>query len=160
PPSGVNRWDSASLMGNEVSEAADIRPDIGVYVPRPNTIAWVTIPLGSAMVIDPPAGATQDTVVICYFETWERHDRQLTPFATLVSIAGGRCHWHKIGSDQWKSYPTQSKAPLRLGDLVHVGEFDDYRGEVRIEQAHESLLCEWLAGCSDLAWHLRAQGRR
>ena len=80
--------------------------------------------------------------------------------ATLINIGGGRCHWREIGDDQWQSYPTQSKAPLRLGDLVRVGEFDDFVGEVRLGSACEAILLQWLGTSNDLSWDLRAQGRR
>src|SRR5947209_20063076 len=99
-----------------------------------------------------------DTFVTCYFETWERHERQQTPFATLVNIAGGRCRWRHTADGQWVSYPTQSKALLRLGDLVQVGEFDDYRGEVRLDPAHEPLLRQWLGTVADLSWERRGPG--
>ena len=142
------------MAGGPVPETGDIRPEIGVYVPRPNTIAWLTIPTGSAMVVDPPADARPDAVVTCYFETWERHQRQHTPFATLVTIAGGRCHWRQSADGRWASYPTQSKASLRLGDLVRVGAFDDYRGEVQLDPAHEGLVRQWLGTTADLSWEL------
>jgi hypothetical protein len=60
---------------------------------------------------------------------------------------------------QMQSYPTQSKAPLRLGDLVRVGVFDDYLGEVHLDSGCEPLLLGWLGAINDLAWELRAQGR-
>jgi hypothetical protein len=143
-----------------MSEMVEVRPEIGVYVPRPNTIAWLTIPPGSAMVVDPPPGATPTTEVTCYLETWERHDPRLTPFATLVNIAAGRCHWRRTTNEKWISYPTQSKAPLQLGDLVLIGVYDDYFGEVRFDPTHESLLRRWRGNVTDLAWDLRAPGRR
>jgi hypothetical protein len=146
-------------MPATVNESVEVRPEIGVYAPRPNTIAWLTIPPGSAMVVDPPPGATANTQVTCYFETWERHDPSDTPFANLVNIAAGRCHWRKSSEGEWTSYPTQSKAPLQLGDLVLIGVYDDHLGEVRLDPAHESLLRRWRGNVSDLASDLRASGR-
>ena len=129
---------------DEATDLTSIRPNIAVFVPRANTVASMTIPRGSAIVADPPLDATSDSFVVAFFETRERHSDNRTQLATLVNIAAGRCHWQLAADGSWSHYPIQSKAPLRFGDLIRVGEFDDRLGELRLDDAEaERHLVGW-----------------